>query len=169
MNIKRKLYKIFRFVPKNDIELRKMGGEIGKNFHNYGYIDTCFTYLLKVGDNVTFAGNSRILFHDASLQKIFGVSKVGKVEIGNDVFIGANALILPNVKIGNKVIVGAGSLISKDIPDNSVVVGNPQRIICTYDDYVNKYENFINDENKFNQNEVVKIKNAAERGNFIFV
>jgi len=46
--------------------------------------------------------------------------------------------VLPNVKIGNKVIIGAGSIVTKDIPDNSVAVGNPARVIGTYDDYVEK-------------------------------
>lgn len=42
------------------------------------------------------------------------------------------------MSIGNKVIIGAGSIVVKSIPDNSVVVGNPARIIGTYDDYVEK-------------------------------
>ena len=53
-------------------------------------------------------------------------------------FTGADAIILPNVKIGSCVIVGAGTVVTKDIPDNSIVVGNPARIISTYDEYVEK-------------------------------
>ncbi len=45
---------------------------------------------------------------------------------------------MPNVKIGNKVIIGAGSIVTKDIPDNSVAVGSPARVIGTYDAYVEK-------------------------------
>lgn len=56
-------------------------------------------------------------------KKILGYSRVGRIDIGNDVFIGASSIVLPNVKIGDKVIVGAGSIVTKDIPDNSVVVG----------------------------------------------
>jgi acetyltransferase-like isoleucine patch superfamily enzyme len=49
--------------------------------------------------------------------------------IGNNVWIGSNTLILDGVKIGNNSIIGAGSLISKDVPENVLIVGNPQRII----------------------------------------
>ena len=49
--------------------------------------------------------------------------------IGDNVYIAANATVIGGVNIGNNVIVGAGSVVIKDIPDNSVVVGNPARII----------------------------------------
>lgn len=53
-----------------------------------------------------------------------------KLEIGNDVWIGANTIILPSVKnIGNGVIIGAGTIVTKDIPDFAIVVGNPGKII----------------------------------------
>lgn len=51
------------------------------------------------------------------------------VTIGNDVWIGGNAIILPGVTIGNNVIVAAGAIVTKDIPDNCVVGGNPARKI----------------------------------------
>ena len=49
--------------------------------------------------------------------------------IGDNVTLGANVVIIGNITIGNNVIVGAGSVVTKDIPDNSIVVGNPARII----------------------------------------
>ena len=55
-----------------------------------------------------------------------------------DRFIGWGCIILGNVTIGNKVIIGAGSVVAKNIPDNTVVCGNPLRFICTYDEYINK-------------------------------
>jgi acetyltransferase-like isoleucine patch superfamily enzyme len=54
---------------------------------------------------------------------------VGKVTIGNDVWVGTNVAILPNVTIGNGVVVGAGSVVIRDIPDYAVVVGSPVRIL----------------------------------------
>ncbi len=60
---------------------------------------------------------------------------LGKVKIGNNVFIGAGSVVLPNVTIGNDVIIGAGSIVTKDIPSNSVAVGNPARVIKTFEEY----------------------------------
>lgn len=94
----KKIKKIFRPIPKDALELRALGAIIGDNFHNYSTdIDLPFVHLLTVGNNVTFSTCS-IIFHDASTKKIFGYSKVGKIEIGDNVFIGAHAIILMNVK-----------------------------------------------------------------------
>lgn len=49
--------------------------------------------------------------------------------IGDRCFIATRALILPGVKIGNECIVGAGSVVTKDVPDNSIVAGNPAKVI----------------------------------------
>lgn len=57
----------------------------------------------------------------------------GCIQIGDNVAIGANVIILPNVKIGSDVIIGAGTVCSKDIPDNSVAVGNPIKIISSFE------------------------------------
>ena len=85
------------------------GMHIGKNVSIVtDYIDAGHCFLISIGDNVTIAVNSVILAHDASTKSKLGYSKVGRVEIGSDVFIGANAIVLPGVKIGNKCIIGAG-------------------------------------------------------------
>lgn len=60
------------------------------------------------------------------------------MKIGDDVFVGAGTIILPRVEIGNKVIIGAGSVVSRSIPSNSVAVGNPAKVIGSYDDYMAK-------------------------------
>ena len=79
-----------------------------------------------------------ILLHDASTKRFIGYSRVGKVVIGSNVFIGADAIICPGVTIGNNVVVGAGSVVTKNIPDNSIVVGNPGRVIGTTDNFIEK-------------------------------
>ena len=55
------------------------------------------------------------------------------VTIGNDVWIGCGAIINPGVSIGDNVIIGSGSIVTKDIPSNSLAVGNPARVIRTLD------------------------------------
>lgn len=124
-------------------QIRKGGGTVGNNVHIIASsFDMGEPYLLKIGNNVTITG-VKILTHDASLKKTLGYSKTGKVHIGDDVFVGWGSIILPNTTIGNKVVIGAGTVIAKDIPDNSVVVGNPCRILCTYDEYVNKTKDLM--------------------------
>lgn len=133
--------KVYRFLTGRETpieEFRKKGMRIGENCHIYSKrIDGGHPFLIKIGNNVTIS-DARLLTHDASTKKILGYSKCGRIEIGDDVFIGADAIILPDVKIGSRVIIGAGAVVAKDIPDNSVVVGNPARIISTYDKYVAK-------------------------------
>ena len=142
MNIKLFWKKLCRKIrgggnPSID-ELRLSGVVIGENCHIYGSIDNGHEFLVTIGDNVTLASGCKLLTHDGSTKKILGYSKVGRVDIGDDVFVGASAIILPNVKIGSKVIIGAGSIVTKDIPDNSIAVGNPAKVIGTYEDYVKK-------------------------------
>lgn len=63
------------------------------------------------------------------------------ITVGDNVYIGTNTIILPGVKIGSNVIIGAGAVVSKSIPDNSVAVGVPARVIKTSDDYFEKIRN----------------------------
>ncbi|WP_440896760.1 DapH/DapD/GlmU-related protein [Amphibacillus sp. Q70] len=61
------------------------------------------------------------------------------ISIGNNVWIGANSVILPGVKIGDNTVIGAGSVVTKDIPANVVAVGNPCRVIREINDRDLKY------------------------------
>lgn len=118
--------------------LRSQGIKIGENVDIINSsIEHCHSFLVSIGNNVTIT-NATILAHDASTKKFIGYSKVGRVDIGNDVFIGYGAIVLPNTRIGNKVIVGAGTVVAKDVPDNVVIVGNPFRVICTFDEYIER-------------------------------
>lgn len=137
-----KMLELFRLKESNDytsIEaLRKRGVKIGRNVDILNtFIDWNFGFLCSIGDNVTLTG-VRILTHDASTKKFLGYSKIGKVEIGNNVFAGNGVIILPNVKIGNNVIIGAGTVVAKDVPDNVVIAGNPWKIICSCDEYIER-------------------------------
>lgn len=77
---------------------------------------------------IIFAENIGKKFH--AYQGVTIGMKNGKVPtIGNDVVCYANSIIVGNIRVGNNVIIGAGAVVTKDVPDNCVVVGNPARII----------------------------------------
>ena len=119
---------------------RSYGAKIGENvvFINVkADVSEFSAKLLTIGDTVVIT-NARILLHDASTKRELGYTKFGRITIGSHVFIGAESVILPGTTIGDKVIVGAGCVVGKDIPDNSVVIGNPCRVVCTYDEYMEK-------------------------------
>ena len=99
--------------------------------------------MITIGDNVTLAPGVHLLAHDASTKNFWGYTKIGKVTIGNDVFVGASTVVLPGVTIGNNVVIGAGSVVTKDIPDNNVVAGVPATKICNLDDYLDKMKNLM--------------------------
>ena len=112
-----------------------------------------YANLIKLGDNVWVASKVDFITHDVAHYMLNGMKnakellggrvkeKVGCIEIGDNVFIGANSTVLPNVKIGSNVIIGAGTLVNKDVPDNSVVAGIPARVIGSFEDFVQKRAN----------------------------
>ena len=108
-------------------KLISMGMKVGKNFKrlNGVILDPSHCWLIEIGDNVTMAPNVHVLCHDASTKQFLGYTKIGRVNIGNNVFIGAETVILPGVNIGNNVVIGANSTVTKDIPDGVVVAGSP--------------------------------------------
>ncbi len=103
--------------------------------------------LVKIGNNVVVASGVTFITHDICHLVLNNMCKSEKykyyarpIEVGDNVYIGANVTILPNVHIGNNVIIGAGSIVTKDIEDNLVVAGNPIRKIKTFDEYLKKRE-----------------------------
>ena len=121
--------------------LIKRGLKVGENFNRQQrcFIDPTHCFLIEIGNNVTFSIRVTLMAHDASTKNTLGYTKIGRVRIGNNVFIGANTTILPGVTIGDNVIIGANGVVTKDIPENSVAIGNPCRVIKDYNNYM--YEN----------------------------
>jgi maltose O-acetyltransferase len=120
--------------------LVRMGLKVGRNFKRlHGTIlDPAHCWLITIGDNVTLAPQVHVLAHDASTFVHLGYTRIGRVTIGSNVFIGAGSVILPNVTIGDNVIIGANSTVTRHVAPKTVVAGNPARHICSLDAYLAK-------------------------------
>lgn len=102
-------------------------------------------FLIKIGNRVTITSGVKLLTHDGATWLVRNDSGVRyqryrRICIGDDVFVGIDAIVLPGITIGNRVVVGAGSVVTRDVPDNTVVVGNPAKRVCSFDSYRKKIE-----------------------------
>ena len=101
---------------------KSRGLRLGRNVRLYGRIDRVNPQLVTIGDNVVVGLGSRVITH--------GPIRGGRpVTIGSDVFIGANAIVLPGVTIGDGCLIGAGAVVTQDVPPMSIVAGNPARVV----------------------------------------
>jgi maltose O-acetyltransferase len=119
--------------------MKRRGLKVGKNlFLGGSYLDLGLLHLITIGDNVTLAGRVTVLAHDASTNNWLHRSKIGKVVIGNRVFIGYGSIVLPGVTIGDDAVIGAGSVVTEDVPGRQVFVGNPAKYLCTLDEFLER-------------------------------
>ncbi len=107
--------------------------------------------LVSLGDNVWVASGVRFVTHDmsgdmlknhpeykADFAKMYSPYYMGKIEVGNNVMIGADCIIMYNVKIGNDCVIAAGSVVTKDVPSGMVVGGVPAKPIGRFEDFAEK-------------------------------
>lgn len=122
-----------------------LGVKIGSNCEIYNCKWGSEPYLIEIGNHVQITDNVKFFTHGGGWvlrDKYPKFDIFGKIKIGNNVYIGNNSLIMPGVEIGNDVIIGAGSVVTKSIISNSIVVGNPARVIGTINDFENKYKKY---------------------------
>ncbi|MDM1541804.1 acyltransferase [Empedobacter sp. 189-2] len=99
-------------------------------------------YLIEIGNNVRVTHNVKFFNHGGGWvlrNKYPKFDFFGRIKIGDNVYIGNSTIILAGVTIGNNVIVGAGSVVTKSIPNDSVAGGNPAKVICTIEQFEEKY------------------------------
>jgi acetyltransferase-like isoleucine patch superfamily enzyme len=132
-----------KFFPK--FYLNNLGIKLGKNVRFYGINPGMFStepWLISIGNNVYITNGCQFITHDGGTlilrDEVPDLELTAPISIGSNVYIGLNVTIMPGVKIGNRVIIGAGSIVAKDIPDNSVAVGVPARVIKSVDEYLEK-------------------------------
>lgn len=102
-------------------------------------------WIITLGSNVHITDGVRFLTHDGGTllfrHRVPDLEITKPICVGDNVYIGNNVILLPGVTIGNNVIIGAGAVVSRSIPDNSLAVGVPARVIKTTDEYFDKIQN----------------------------
>ena len=148
----------FRLKHTIGLYLQKTGFQradyIKKNglFHHVG--DNCmfmfrklplYADLISVGDNVHLASNVSFVTHDVTHNMLNRRANtrdfkeyIGCIEVGDNVFVGANTTILYNSKIPSDTIIGANSFVNKILPRGGVYAGSPVKYICSIEDFINK-------------------------------
>lgn len=158
MNAKRamlslKYMSIFSSTKRgNFIRKHHIFGSIGKEVRLPQSLIPLRADRIFLGNNIEVASGAKFVVHDA-IHTVFnrmpenkngGVhynEHVGDIVVGNNVFIGANAIILGPVKIGDNVVVAAGAVVNKDVPSGSVVGGVPAKRIGSFDELMMKRKN----------------------------
>lgn len=113
--------------------LRSTGMKIGQdcsiNTNNF----STEPFLIEIGNHVAIATGTHFVTHDGAAwvirQEFPEVDVFGEIKVGDNTFIGSNSLILPGTRIGRNCVIGAGSVVRGVIPDDSVAIGNPAKII----------------------------------------
>ena len=123
------------------------GGERAIAFYTCN-LDCSKKGLITIGDNTMITAETQILTHDYSIQKALEaynkdysnhtVVHIGKVEIGKNCFVGNRAIILPDTTIGDNCIIGSGAVLRGNYPANSIIAGNPAKIIGNTKEWVER-------------------------------
>jgi maltose O-acetyltransferase len=110
-------------------QLRRQGLTHGERFGMNRGVEITNPHLVTIGDDVGIGAHAHLIAHDASHKRFIGYTRVGRITIGNKVFIGQRATILPGVTIGDEVIIAAGAVVTRDAPSHTIVAGNPAKAI----------------------------------------
>ena len=129
--------------------LREKGivGEVGEYVQFQPRVIPLYPELIHLHNNIMIGAGVRLITHDATFAVLKRCNrgrkypeKVGCIEIMDNVFIGANAIILPNIRIGENVIVGAGAVVSRDLAPDGVYVGVPAKRICSFHEFCKRLD-----------------------------
>ena len=124
---------------------RSLGAVIGENCEIRNSSFGSEPYLITIGNKVRINSGVQLITHDGGVWVLRNMKEeyktadlVKPIYIGDNVHIGSNAIIMPGVSIGSNCIIGCGAVVTKNIPDNSIAVGVPARVIKTIEEYEEK-------------------------------
>ena len=117
-----------RVIGFNNIKLKRDSNTVG----SFCLSNNCYIQALQgveIGDNFLFAPGTTIISVNHGVNNEYKNDHTIPIIIGDNVWLGANVTILPKVELGNNVVVGAGSVVTKSFPANSIIAGNPAKLI----------------------------------------
>lgn len=166
-------FPFFRRHKRSSVE--KLAEKAGVVFGENNSFASCFwssaePYLIKIGSNCQITADVKIFTHGGSKVACTIYPKFdcfGKVEIGDNVYIGNNSLIMPGVTIGSDVLIAAGSVVCHSVPSGVVVGGNPARIICRVEEYIERNKPYNLDTKGLSRREKKKVIMSAGEDMFI--
>lgn len=134
------------------IKRKNIFSKFGENCSYSSNILPAEPFLVEIHNNVVISANVRLITHSA-VHEVFNkeentknhLCQFGKIVINDNVYIGANAIIMYGVTIGQNCIIAAGAIVTKNIPENSVVGGIPAKFIESYDEAKLKSLRYSND------------------------
>ena len=136
------------------------GVKVGKDCRFYSTNFSTEPYLIEIGDHVTLTAGVQLITHDGAAWVLRGLDDelkhtniLGKIKIGNNVFIGVNSIVLPGVTLGDNIIVASGSVVTKSFESNVVIGGVPAKVIKKLDDYIHLNKNYLVETKQFNSHE----------------
>lgn len=124
---------------------KSIGVNMSGKVHLYGKVSwSTEPWIITLGDNVYITDGVKFITHDGGTllfrEQVPDLEITKPIVVGNNVYIGNNVIILPGVTLGNNVVIGAGAVVSRNIPDNSVAVGVPAKVIKTTEEYFEKLQ-----------------------------
>lgn len=134
----------WHYIASPEKYARHIGVNIGKNNLIGKKHWSSEPYLITVGSNCQLT-TSQIFTHgggNAVRRNHPDFDVFGKVVIGDYVYVGASALIMPGVTIGDGALVAAGSVVTKSVPSGMVVAGYPAKILCSVEDYYERNKHY---------------------------
>lgn len=139
----RKAVRYLRYVSSGGVaHARSLGVRVGTGTSIHTRHLGSEPWLIKIGSNVTISVDSMLITHDATGRLYVDEKgrryKYAPIDIADDVFVGAAAIIMPGVRVGKGSVIAAGSVVTKSVPEGSVVAGNPARYLCSFVELMDK-------------------------------
>ena len=138
-----KIFADYLLIKRDPVAFaRKIGVQVGRDCRLLNTHARTFgsePYLIRIGNHVTITSGVRFINHDGGMWVFRNeepdIELFGAIEIGSNVFIGMDTLILPGVKIGDNCVIGAGSIVTRSIEPNTVALGAPARPLKSISEY----------------------------------